>query len=346
LNLGFYLDLDPDFDKESCMQNILEALRYRGGVWFMPLNYYFNYFTYDSVLTPSHIAQGFGIDKSFSAQELLNTGIPLFDGSNLIFNNTGGLGDMFSILLNENYQSYVDLEKGRANFDNGGFASLLESINYFTDQGYIRKGYSSADIEEILSRMMESPSERIYFKQKNSYFLINMFLQELTQNMNTGFSGGNIAAIEDDDKIAGIQANAGGSVPFSYNLGFGINSSSKNKQTAWAFIKFLLSKETQMSPYIFNYPVNNEARYEKYQQEFKMALGIFEGDLNGRQLSAMNNYIQTVENLSAQIDTYVIADSNINDMIAQEVMQFFEGVRNAQETTRVLQSKADLYLSE
>jgi len=213
--------------------------------------------------------------------------------------------------------------------------------------GYIvRNEISRADIEELMQSMLDTPSERVFFKLDHSYMLINMFIRDIAQWMNTGYSGGLLKVIEDDDKIAGIQANADGTVPFSYNLGFGINSSSKNMETAWAFIKFLLSKEMQTSMYVYNLPVNNEARNEKIEFEFKMFLGINDEELNDRQSQVMDNYISALDSLSGQINTYIIHDTNITDMIMQEVQNFFDGVRNAQETTRILQSKADLYLSE
>ena len=340
-NLDNYMTLDPDFNKNDYRQNILEALRYRGGIWLLPLNYSFNYYSYDSTLIPLHAARNFGADRAFNTEELINLGIPLFDGSRLLFNDTGGQ------LINENYHSFVDLQAGRANFINGGFALLLESINYYVDQGYIRRNTMSAlDIEEFMRRAAEAPVERVFFKLNNSYFLINMFIRELAQGMNTGFNSSSIAVIEEDDKISGIQANTDGKIPFSYNLGFGINSLSKNRETAWAFIKFLLSKEMQLSPYIFNLPVNNEARNEKIQFDFKMAFGMYDEELNNRQLQAMENYILTLESLSDMINGYVIQDSNVNDMMMQEVQYFLNGSRTAEEVTKILQNKADLYLGE
>jgi len=349
-NLDSYMTLDPEFYKSDYSQNIIEALRFRGGIWLMPLNYSFNYYKYDSVLIPSHNAQGFGADKAFSTEELLRFGIPLYDGSSMLFNYTGGYSSMFRQLSIENFKSFVNMGAGRANFVNGGFAELMKSVNHYSDMGYIGKEEISradfTDIEDLLQRMAETSSQRVFFKLDNSYLLINLFIRDLAQWMNTGFSGGFVPVIEDDDKIAGIQANADGTVPFSYNYGLGINSSSKNKETAWAFIKFLLSDEMQMSSYIFNLPINNRARNEKHEFDFKMFLGISEGELDSRQLQAMENYISAVESLSRQINTYVIHDANISDMILQEAQNFFNGTRSADETARILQNKIDLYLSE
>jgi hypothetical protein len=102
----------------------------------------------------------------------------------------------------------------------------------------------------------------------------------------------------------------------------------------------------QLSTNILNtgFPVNNEARIEKAELTFS---GFFRGaGLNPEQRQALNNYITAVERLSDSINTYIVSDVNINDMIAQEVQYFFSGSRTADEVARVLQNKADLYLSE
>ncbi|MDR0313885.1 MAG: hypothetical protein LBI14_09835, partial [Treponema sp.] len=54
-NLEPYMNLDPSFNKVDYRQNILEALCYKDGIWFMPMDYDFRYFAYDSILVPAQI---------------------------------------------------------------------------------------------------------------------------------------------------------------------------------------------------------------------------------------------------------------------------------------------------
>jgi hypothetical protein len=68
--------------------------------------------------------------------------------------------------------------------------------------------------------------------------------------------------------------------------------------------------------------------------------------LNAQQLEGLENYRTAVEKLSDSINTFVIQDTSVNDMIASEVQYFFDGSRTAQEVARVLQNKVDLYLNE
>jgi ABC-type glycerol-3-phosphate transport system substrate-binding protein len=352
-NLEPYMEADPGFNKQDYRQNILEALRYKGGVWFLPMDYSFNYFAYDSTLVPAQIAAGFGPDKRWSTEELFRLAMPLYDGTYKLFNAMDfvrGPGGMFNQLMNENMQSFVNLETGRANFADGSFSSLLGSVRNYAEQGYIPKGITGQQNGPVMRATMEEPTDRFFFKLNSSASLMVQFARSLGLRM-LMMSGGTSAGIEADDEIAGIQANADGSVPFTYSQGFGINSQSKNKATAWAFIKYLLSNEMQLSSNLLNLglPLNNEARAERTELTFSNLfnmIGASGTTLNDQQRQALDRYKAAVEMLSDRINTYMVQDSSLNDMILPEVQYFFAGTRSADEAARVLQNRADLYLSE
>jgi multiple sugar transport system substrate-binding protein len=161
-------------------------------------------------------------------------------------------------------------------------------------------------------------------------------------------TGGNTGGIEDDDGIAGIEANANGGIPFSYSQAYGINAGSKNKALAWAFLKFLLTEEIQLSTALSpqGLPLNNRAREQKGELILSGAFMGGRGALDEGQREALGAYNAAVEALSDRIDCFVIQDTALNDMIAAEARYFFNGSRTAEETARALQNKADLYLHE
>ena len=346
-NLEPYMDGDPDFNRNDYRLNILEALRCRGGTWFLPLDYIFNYYAYDATLVPAQLAARFGIDKAWSAEELLALGVPLYDGSYKLFNATdfvNGPGGMFYQLLSENMASFVNLETGRPNFTDGGFVRLLSSVGDYGRQGYIPRGITGTrDAEQLMRQMMSAPTDRFFFKLNSNINLISQFLRSIGLMVRMA-TGGIAQAIDSDDEIAGIQANADGSVPFRYDMAFGINSRSKNREAAWAFMKFLLSKEMQLSTNPYYLSLNNEARGEKAELAF--FLNSPSRTPNAQQRQALEAYRATVERLSDSINSYLVRDASINDMIIAEAQYFFDGSRNADEVARIIQNKADLYLSE
>lgn len=347
-NLGAYMDADPDFNRADYQENILDAIQYKGGTWFLPMDYTFNYYTYDTTLLPG--ASGFGTGSAFTVKQLMDLAKNSFDGNSKIFNipdYTKRSGGMWGNLLAENYTSFVDLENKKANFNDGKFAALLESVKQYSEQGYIPEGATGqADAGAMMQGAGKDATDRFFFKPKNVSSLIALFTRNLGMRM-TGMAEGDTMAMGDNDEIAGIAA-ADGSVPFTYEQAYGINANSQNKETAWAFLKFLLSEEMQLNSNLrpTSLPILNSAREKKMETMLNSMMEQQGQSLNKAQLEAIAKYNEAVKQLSDQIDAYVIRDTVVDDMIAAEVQYFFDGSKTADEVASVLQNKVDLYLNE
>lgn len=358
-NLASYMEADPDFNREDYRQNILDAIAYKGGTWLLPLDYTFEYYAYDSTLLAGGEAAGFGTDKAFTAEQLIDVAAPSFDGSSKLFNVTeytpkGGVG-MFNRLLAENYASFADVENKKADFTGGGFVELLNAVKEYAEKGYIPQSVmGKQDAGQIMGGKMQEPTTRYYYKPKNNFSLTQQY------NKNSGrkvvmFTAGAEIGIEDDDKVAGIAADKNGNVPFEFGQAYGINSNSKNKQTAWAFLKFLLGEDMQLSTNLSmaSLPLHNAAREKKAELVLSGAFingGMFKDgknvELDSVQQDVLDNYKNAVEQLSGLINTYNVRDSIVDDMISSETRYFFSGEKSADEVAQVLQSKVDLYLNE
>ena len=353
-NLNPYMETDPGFDKTDYRQNILDALRYHNGTWFLPLDYTFNYYAYDTTLIPAETALNFGPDKAWNSDELFKIGMPLYTGTCKLFNTMdyvqrpAGMAGMFSQLLGENIKSFVNLETKTANFTDGKFSGLLESVKRYGEEGYIPRGVTGQqNAGEFMQRAASVPTDRFFFKLNSNFSLVSRFSRGSGRIIR--MEAGGAPGIEEDDEIAGIEAIAGGLIPFRYNQGYGINAQSKNKAAAWAFLKFLLAEEMSLSTGLnaMGLPLNNKAREEKAELIFSGAfMGLSGAPLNAQQRQGLENYKNAAEKLSDSINTFVIQDTSVNDMIAAEVQYFFSNSRTAEEVARVLQNKVDLYLNE
>ncbi|MCL2121618.1 MAG: extracellular solute-binding protein [Clostridiales bacterium] len=371
MDLGALMEADPDFDLSAYRTNIWEALRYKGSLWYLPLDYAFDYFTYDrSLIRESDV--DFGPSSAWSSTELLDLAAPLFDGSAKIFNQSGysraggsSMGmtsGVFARLLKEQYSSLIDLANRQAYFTNGLFTQMLESVKTYERLGYINESVSAQmDAGSMMRGNGPSlPTERFFFKPKNNFSLQQEFTRDLGQRTNVMMmtaGGGSLQGIEDDDAIAGIEADAKGQTPFTFQYGYAMNAASKNQQTAWAFLKFLLSEEMQLSTNLnmLSLPLHNEARAQKAELVLTGAfagLGAEGGGapgvmaLDDAQREALRLCREATEQLSDQINSYTIRDNTIDAMIQAEVQYFFDGVKSADEVATALQNKVELYLNE
>jgi ABC-type glycerol-3-phosphate transport system substrate-binding protein len=295
---------------------------------------------------------GFGIDKFYSLGELLQLGIPLFnaEGSYKLFEIDWRY--ILHLLLNENMYLFINLDTRQANFLDGEFTGLLKSVRDYAEQGYIPQGFiGQRSMEEQIQDSLATPTGRTYFKRNGNYSLINQVIRQFPTAMSI-MGSQSYFNIDTDDEIAGIQAIAEGLVPFTYWQGFGINSQSENKAVAWAFIKYLLSYEIQVSNlWGIGLCINNEARAERAEINLFGAMlddtGIAFGSQERQYLNEfLEEYKATVEKLSDSINTLIVKDTSLNDMIQPELRYFFDGTRSADEIARVLQNRTTLYLSE
>lgn len=351
-NLSGYMEADSDFNRSDYRKNILDAVEYKGGTWFLPMDYTFNYYAYDSTLLQGDQTASFGTGSAFTIEQLIELAGASFDGETKLFNSPdyvrGPNAGMFGQMLNESYTSFVDLESKSANFNAGGFAKLLETVKEYSGLGYIPQGVTGQkEASAIMQQQPTQQTDRYFFKLEDNFSLMQQFNKNSGRKMmiRTAGDGG---GIKDDDEIAGIQADKDGNVPFEFEQAYGLNKNSKNKRTAWAFLKFLLSEEmqtsTKLSPVAL--PINNAARQQKAEL---LISGAFMGE--GRELDdtlkeVLRQYTEAVEQLSDQINCYKIKDTIVNDMIAAEVQYFFDGSKTSDDVANVLQNKVELYLGE
>ena len=349
-NLKEYLNQDIDFNSSDYRDNILKALEFQNGIWFLPLDYSFEYFAYDSSLANGQQAAKFGLTQAFTSTQMIETGKSTFNGTHKLFPGPAylqsGNGDLFSQLFKEHYRSFVDMESKTANFNDGTFKELINNIKNLADGGYISQGIGQADSSALLNSAAADPTERFWFKPKNQFSLVSQTYPDSDFRMSISTTDVG-SGIEDDDQIAGICAEEAGIIPFSYEQAFGINANSRNKQTAWAFLKFLLSYEIQASPNmsLLSLPLHNQAREDRAENLYRLLLT--EGnELDESQKQALNGYLNGVEALSDQINGYTFWDTTIQDMVIKEMEYFFDGTKSADQVCQVLQNKVELYLNE
>lgn len=350
-NIKTLIDNDADFDRSAYRGNVLAGAESQGGMWYLPLNYGFDYFTYDGTLLDTSHRTGLGVSEARTLAQLTELGQTVFDGTNHILPirayNQDGDSSLFNRMFKENYDSFVNLDTKQANFGDGTFRDMLTGIKALEDKELIKQSLTEAmSMEDLMKSATEQPTGRYVFKPKNHFNLIGETfsgggggLMFNTSNMDSG--------IVTDDEIGGIMASADGVVPFYCEQAFAMNANSPNKDTAWAFLKFLLSYEVQVNPNmtLISQPLHNEARQDIAEAMYSMFFAEG-GELDAALKQDLNNYLETVEMMSDQLNRCTIWDTTIEDMVVQEAKYYFDGSKSADEVCRTLQSKVGLYLDE
>ncbi|WP_186429608.1 ABC transporter substrate-binding protein [Clostridium sp. BSD9I1] len=353
-DLSLYMEQDKAFNKDNYRKNILDAVSYKGGQYIFPLDYSFDFISYDKTLLNPKDQNNFNPYDGYTYDQLAEIGKSSFDEYNSknsanpikmfsLSSGSAGTSSIFNQLFNLKYDDFVDIENRTANFNNEEFINILEKSKEYEKKGYLNLSAqkSMADISK-----KNASKENIYKTVKDA-MLLQAFDDSKTNKgvINVGGSG----IFGNNDAIAGILKNDENEVIFDFSQAYALNSNSDNKKTAWEFIKFLASEEMQTSFYLTGRPINNKASEEKSKQQVTGEL--YSPDkatpkLNEKQTKTFNNLMNAVNKYSDMLNKYMLQDTVINQIIKSEVKYFFDGSKTAKEVSEIVQSKVELYLNE
>lgn len=358
-DLSLYMEQDKTFNKDHYRQNILEAVRYKGGQYIFPLDYSFDFISYDKTLLNADGQKVLNPYDGYTYEQLIEIGQDSFAELNSknpkspvkMFSLSSGSGmnnNIFNQLFNLNYDDFVDIENHTANFKDGRFVDILEKSKEYEEKGYLN--LSAQNGKPNMSDMLrKNASQEYLYKTIKDTMLLQAFNDSKTKRgiVNIGGSG----IFGENDAIAGILKNEENEVVFNYSQAYALNSSSDNKKTAWEFIKFLANEEIQTSFNLLGRPINNNANQEKAKLQITGELYTPESntgtlELDEGQTEIFNSYMDAINKYSTMLNKYMLQDTIINQMVNSEVKYFFDGSKTAEEVADIVQNKVELYLNE
>lgn len=244
---------------------------------------------------------------------------------------------------------FVDWSTGECRFDSEDFIKILNYAASFPDTPDENYQTSEAD----------SPSARIAAGKQMLYM--------------ASFTGTDFM-IDDYDEMFGGKATligfptTDGSVGsvLGMNESYAMSSACKNKDAAWEFIRGFLTEEYQEN--IYSLPTNINA----FEKQLERAMEVeYEQDANGNYILDENGekipvsrgmiydgmtykeiYATTPEQAQQLRDAIAAAtklidlDQSVIDIVTEQAEAFFAGQKTAEETAKLIQSKANIYVNE
>lgn len=244
---------------------------------------------------------------------------------------------------------YVDWSTGQCRFDSEDFIKVLEFAKQFPDSSYYENYEYSAD---------DSPASRV---AQGKQMLVAV-----------SFSGTDFF-YEDYDKMfggsstcVGFPTNSGVGNVLAMGESYAMSSSCRSKEAAWEFLRTFLTEEYQLNGY--SLPTNKNA-FEKQLAEamevdyVRDANGNYLLDENGERIPQSKGMVsdgmttseiyattpRQAEQLREAISSatkMIDYDTSIIDIVTEEAAAFFAGQKSAEEVTKLIQSKASLYINE
>jgi len=326
-DLYTFIDSDPELSRSSFVESVFRAAEMDGSLHrVFPSFMVFTLVGHPSVLGA---APGWNIDE-FTAVLEANPQADMPMGQWLTKDNFLQMTLVFSL------DEYVDWTTGKANFDSGAFAQLLEFSNRFPSE--FNFDYDSGIyIEE--NEMIASGRQ----------IMTQMYLYDFQSvQWNTHMFGGDIV-------FKGFPTESRNGNALNINSGIAITTRCTDKEGAWEFMRTFLTAQWQQDNVDWGFPTNKsvfddmlkEAMRDKSEDEEEYA--VWGGYYGGMEYEQAPLTQQEADRIIALIDSTTNIssyDEALMNIIMEGAADYFSGLVSAQDAARVVQSRASIYISE
>lgn len=323
-DLNTWIQNDSSFHEQEYYSNILEAFEVGDSLYVMLPSFRINSFT--TVNEQLARLERMDIHQLAEAYNALGEGAILFPGETK--------KAVFGMICYGSLENYIDWEEGICHFDSDGFKEILQFANRFPLYLDLSEEYSAKQIfTEGKALLYPVMLDSVY-----GIAGIRQLYGETPTYIGYPFDSGygTMAAIND--------------------IVIGISSTSNHKEETWTFLKSLLEGEFQDN--IKNgFPLRVSALEQKQQDAEKPVYDAdgekavqyrlyFEGEEPVEVYDISPDDAETLKALIRKIEHNNSVDSDLYNILLEEVDFLFYENRNVEEVAEVIQSRAGIYISE
>ncbi|MBS5880412.1 MAG: extracellular solute-binding protein [Clostridium sp.] len=338
-NLWPYLDADPGYSRDKLMTRPVEAAQVDGKLYQLPINF--------GITTAVGLGRIVGDYTTWTLADVKNALSKLPEGA-MVFNQYYTQAEMLMYCVAMNAKDFMDWQNGTCNFDSDEFRALLEFVKPLPAEF---NWQSDGEYESDFTRM-KSGKQLLYPMNLNDF-----------DNIYYTF-----AALDHDIRFVGFPREDGSSgSAFTASVTLCITTACKDKADAWAFIRSTLSEEYQKN--LWNFPIlrsafdamAGKAMTQEYQTDANGSQvldengdpipissgGMSYGDEPMIELYAVTQeQYDTVMELIESTTNFLDYDQSVLSIISEEAAGYLAGDRSVEETSRLIQSRVNLYIQE
>lgn len=339
-NKGLFADLNAMFEaddtisKDDYFSNVLESYEIEGKLYSIPIQF--------SVATSVGKASEWDGKTTISLDELLKMAEEDPKMEFLKFpcrTKSMWLNNM----LGNRMEQYVDFEKGECYFDSEEFVKELQFANCFPEE-WQPCLWEENQLEEIACYR----NGKIFIREEQQ------FLIEKVQRLKGEY--------DDDVVFVGYPGNNDDRGTITSDFLLGIYEDSENKEGAWEFVKFLLSKEYQSTVLSYYTPLHIEVFEERIQkamepnmqknldgkEEEVPFLGYYYGDNKEIYIPIYHATLEEVDMYRDVVTNATVRrwDAKIIKIVDEESQAYFSGQKTAEDVADVIQKRVAIYLGE
>lgn len=324
-----WLEGENEKIEEKYFGNILKAFCYRDKLYALPVRFRLQTFAGSSreVGYRTH----WNIEEMISCYEERKGDMILYPGQTK--------RDVFGTILTGSMDYFIDWEEGSCRFDGEEFCRILEFANSFPEGLEITEDDS---VKQIF--------------QEGGALLLPLRLSGIYDICRPGFIFG-------EEKISYIgfpMEGKCGTVIDAAGPVLAISINSRNKEAAWEFISLFLEEGYQREQ-TSGFPLCRSVLEERLAQAREI---VYEKDSEGRQTPVARDSVvfegedpvpiycvteeqaQTLTALIEEASMCTANDRQLYSLLLEEAQGYFSGEKSLEDTVRVMQSVASIYVGE
>ena len=333
-----FIDADPQLSREDFQQNFFKALEVDGKLCQICPSF--------GILTAVGSAKVVGSEPGWNYQQF-NEALSQMPEGCQPFGPYVSRDDILRIGLAMDMELYADWTTGQCHFDSPEFTELLKfaagfpkKIDYDSIE-YVDTAEALAGGMQMLSTTGVSDFESLQFDSVN---------------------------FGSDYTYIGFPSASGSGSAFTAGMGYAITKNCSNKDAAWDFLRTLLTEEYQAQSW-YGLPTNQHA----FDKALKKAMtpeyqkdgdGNFLLDENGDKIPVSHGGMGMPD--GTVVEFYAVSQeqadklmellnsteklwdegSKLIEIVIADAAPFFEGQKSAEEVSKLIQSKVNIYINE
>lgn len=351
-DLNQFMD-DPEIglDRSKYLSNVLDACTVDGKLCSIITSF--------SIRTLMGKTEFVGSEPGWTFEEMMQVVNNMPDGMKLFFDE--GREAVINTFFRYAMSSFINWETGETYFETQGFIDFIKYLATCSEKGYWEEYYDTMDSgqytydAELEQEMQQNYDMRFY---KNLGLLEFTTLSGFTDMYyrQNGFATTEITAI-------GYPTSSGSGSVIYPNNEFAISNTSQVQKQAWDVLKYFMNDEgLAKRSYYFSVnaehletlaenAANESYFYERTEEDYEWY----------KQQGYSEEYINYMRNSNLPFDKSIVdktldiikganvvsrSDDDLLEIINEELSGFFGGTKTAEETAKVIASRAKIYISE
>ena len=354
-DLNKFIDAEEGgLDRSKYLDNILRASETNGKLYSLITDYMIY-----SIAIKTKFADGktkWTFDEMMDAVKNMPEGMEMFYGS--------GRNEILSVFLETGMGGLINWENGDAKFDTQSFRDFITYLAKCPELGLWEEYYSQMSqvteeyvYDEEKERELSEQYALRYWNDKSLLGNASIYSFNAIMNIYSEFASKDVTFI-------GFPTDSedGNGALIMPTKEFAISAKSPAKQQAWDFIKYYVENSADK----YNFTLSLDALQESADEALKnygkdSLIGGYVHDYEWlKQRGYSDDYINYMMNSNMKLDQEMIdavwallrgantvarSDSELNDIINEELSAFFAGTKSVEETSRVIASRAKIMIS-